>query len=188
MAMAQNLLKRLCKFETAFFLKVWFFDSLVSYLEGLQSQFLSYFEETESWFAKHVLSDTSPDEILQNMTKKRSDAKATKNADYQNRVFSRVIDCSLSEVKSRSKVYADLYSHFNFLANLAGMSSEDIKEACIKVAEIYKNDVCGLELFNECEIAKYYFSNDAEIEVTHSYYNVFKFGNPAAHLSLFLCD
>lgn len=78
MAMAQNLLKRLCKFETAFFLKVWFFDSLVSYLEGLQSQFLSYFEETESWLAKHVLSDTSLYEILQNMTKKKIRCKGDK--------------------------------------------------------------------------------------------------------------
>lgn len=199
---AQGLLKKLCKFETIFILKLWdkilhkfdkvnislqkmgldlsvtvkLFSSLVLFLENLNTEYDTIFNECESWFNQHVLADTSLNTILQNIqthrtrSRSRSESNATRTLfeSYRKSIFLPIIKQLLAELKIRSKIYTDLFENFDFLVRLNDLNMEQIATSCKKVSEIYKKDVSEIELINECEMAKHYFFLNIQVSNSES--------------------
>lgn len=193
---ARSLLKKLCKFQTIFMLFLWekilikiekvnqslqkagldlavtvkLFASLLGYLEDLKTEFNSVFDASKRYFTEYVKSNDELRDHLQSRTRSEVndsvDAESMRDAS-QNRIFVPIIDFLLAELRERSQAYTDLYEKFDFLVKLKSMSNDQISDACQKVATIYKSDICGDELANECEMAKFYF-NDSD-DVSHSY-------------------
>jgi hypothetical protein len=194
---ARGLLKKLIKFQTLFLLFFWekilskfdkisqaiqksnidlsvtvkLFESLKKYLEDLETDFDSIFDSCKDYFMKNIESNAKLCSFLHDEGRTRSERRGSSDSPDALRtgIFVPILKSLLDELGTRSKVYSDLNKNFNFLVKLKDMNNDDILNACVNVANLYKNDISGGELTNECQMAKFYFTSEGDSnEISHS--------------------
>lgn len=198
---AEGLLKKLCKFETIFLLKLWQkvlsqfdkvnislqktgldlsltiqqFGSLVRFLDMLKAEFDTLFVDCTLYFEENVTSDPSLEKIVMSKTRSQNNFNVENKESFQNEVFLPVITNLLAEIDTRKKVYNDLYFNFDFLVQLNNLSLEQITVSCKNISSIYKTDVSEVELIDECEMAKHFFFFDDKTQsaVTQSHASLY---------------
>ncbi|XP_017476915.1 PREDICTED: zinc finger MYM-type protein 1-like [Rhagoletis zephyria] len=181
-ASAKGLIAKLCQFKNILMLVLWksvltkfnfvnlalqkpnltlstitkLYASIVTDLEN--KDYNKIFDEALTIF------DNIPSDFQADFIQSRSTAQALVPEDekenFKKSLFEPVIDALLSNLKKRADIYNDLEDFFSFLINLNSMSDEDIAVSCKKVVEKYPNDLNEVQLTDECQFAKNYFTFD----------------------------
>lgn len=189
-ALATGILRDLCKFENILMLKIWYailikfekvnrilqksdlnlsvatqlYESLISHVESLESQFDDFFNDAKMTYvnlnAEEYTLKTRSAITLDNMDQNKTVCQRT--------IFTPVIESLIANLKTRMSCYKQMDEKFSFLTKLNELDFDQISTACRNISSFYSKDLDENELISECEIAKHYFFTDSATSISQA--------------------